>query len=198
MGRQTMTPNDQAQGAGGGFIAGGSPGATGSTALGTTKLRGASIASVPLERRVMRRNERTTMEQMTGANLLAMRSLAVQAKDSAGTTLGNMEALAQHYVALQVENVKLREKVDSLADGMRDVFPAAHRLALELECLLLSCTDTVATAKWWDSAHEALEQWREFCREDAEEVGAGDTALCWRCGREHDEAGYPKCACTGP
>jgi len=81
---------------------------------------------------------------------------------------------------------------------MRDVFPQAHRLAMELECLLLSCTDTAATAKWWDSAHEALEQWREFCREDAEEVGAGDTALCWRCGREHDEAGYPKCACTGP
>jgi len=79
-----------------------------------------------------------------------------------------------------------------------DAFPQAHRLALELECLLLSCTDTAATAKWWDSAHEALEQWREFCREDAEEVGAGDTALCWRCGREHDEAGYPKCACTGP
>jgi len=60
---------------------------------------------------------------------------------------------------------------------MRDAFPVAHRLALELECLLLSCTDTAATAKWWDSAHEALEQWREFCREDAEEVGAGDTAV---------------------
>ena len=70
---------------------------------------------------------------------------------------------------------RLREKVDYLADGMRDVFPAAHRLALELECLLLSCTDTVATAKWWESAHEALEQWREFCREDAEKVGAGGT-----------------------
>ena len=49
---------------------------------------------------------------------------------------------------------------------MRDVFPQAHRLAMELECLLLACTDTAATAKWWDSANEALEQWREFCRED--------------------------------
>ena len=92
----------------------------------------------------------------------------------------------------------LRKKVDSLADGMRDVFPAAHRLALELECLLLDTKDTAAVSKWWDSAHEALEQWRDYCREDAEEVGAGDTALCWRCGREHDDAGYPKCACTGP
>lgn len=44
-----------------------------------------------------------------------------------------------------------------------DAFPQAHRLALELECLLLSCSDTVATAKWWESAHEALEEWRLFC-----------------------------------
>lgn len=48
----------------------------------------------------------------------------------------------------------------------RDVFPQAHRLAMELECLLLSCTDTAATAKWWESANEALEQWREFCHRD--------------------------------
>lgn len=41
-----------------------------------------------------------------------------------------------------------------------------QRLALELECLLLSCTDTAATAKWWESAHEALEQWREFSPDD--------------------------------
>ena len=108
------------------------------------------------------------MEQISGANLTAMCSLATQAKDSAITTLGNMNALAQHYVALQTENVKLRKTVDSLAGGMRDVFPQAHRLALELECLLLSCADTCATAKWWESANEALEQWREFCREDAE------------------------------
>ena len=69
----------------------------------------------------------------------------------------------------------LREKVDYLADGMHDVFPSAHRLALELECLLLSSKDTAAVSKWWDSAHEALEQWREFCREDTK-VGDDKTA----------------------
>lgn len=43
-----------------------------------------------------------------------------------------------------------------------DAAIAAHakRLALELECLLLSCNDTAAVSKWWDSAHEALEQYR--------------------------------------
>ena len=45
---------------------------------------------------------------------------------------------------------------------VKDAFPQAHRLALELECLILSCKDTVAVSKWWDSANEALEQWREF------------------------------------
>jgi hypothetical protein len=108
-----------------------------------------------------------TMEQINGANLLAMRSLAQQAEDSARTTRGNMEALVQHYIALQTENVKLRAQCQYMTEGMRDVFPQAHRLALELECLLLSCTDTAATANWWDSANEALEQWREFCRDDS-------------------------------
>lgn len=41
-----------------------------------------------------------------------------------------------------------------------DFFPVAARLALELECLLLSCKDTAAVSKWWDSAHEALQQFR--------------------------------------
>lgn len=34
------------------------------------------------------------------------------------------------------------------------------RLALELECLLLSTENDAAKSKWWDTAHEALEAWR--------------------------------------
>lgn len=59
-----------------------------------------------------------------------------------------------------------RRKREELEDAIRDIFPAAHRLALELECLLLDTKDTAAVSKWWDSANEALEQWREFCREE--------------------------------
>ena len=117
---------------------------------------------------VMQHIARKENKQIDGANLLAMRSLATQAKDSAVTTLGNMEALVSHYVALQTENIKLRADREYMVESLRDIFPSAHRLALELECLLLSCTDTCATAKWWESANEGLEQWREFCREDAE------------------------------
>jgi hypothetical protein len=58
-----------------------------------------------------------------------------------------------------------RRKVTSLCrvqDAEAEAVVAAHakRLALELECLLLDCKDTAAVSKWWDSAHEALDQYR--------------------------------------
>lgn len=43
-----------------------------------------------------------------------------------------------------------------------DYFADACRLALELECLLLDCKDTAVTAKWWESAIEALDQHRDL------------------------------------
>ena len=51
-----------------------------------------------------------------------------------------------------------------VAEPEIDFFHDACRLALELECLLLDCRDTSVTAKWWESAHEALEQHRETIR----------------------------------
>jgi hypothetical protein len=54
----------------------------------------------------------------------------------------------------------------------------AKRLALELECLLMDTKDMAAVSRWWNSAHEALEQFqadvrRLFPQEDVEaHVGA--------------------------
>ena len=78
------------------------------------------------------------MEQISGANLLAMRSLATQSKDSAATTLGNMEALVSNYVALQTENIKLRAELAEMCviRGIDDRF--GGRLALMLECAILN------------------------------------------------------------
>ena len=42
------------------------------------------------------------------------------------------------------------------------LYSTAGRLALELECLLLDTKDISIVSKWWDSAHEALDQWRKF------------------------------------
>ena len=47
-------------------------------------------------------------------------------------------------------------------EPQEDYFSDACRLAMELECLLLACTDTAAYSKWWDSANEALDQHREL------------------------------------
>lgn len=39
---------------------------------------------------------------------------------------------------------------------------AGHRLALELECLLLDCKDNVVVSRWMDTACEALDAWRNL------------------------------------
>lgn len=58
------------------------------------------------------------------------------------------EALAR----LRKENAALNEQIGSLQS-------MAHRLALDLECLLLS-TDNAATTKWWAESNATLDAWR--------------------------------------
>jgi cell division protein FtsB len=55
-------------------------------------------------------------DQITGASLLAMRSLAAQATDSAITTQGNLDALARQYAELKAENLKLREEIEAMQE----------------------------------------------------------------------------------
>ena len=52
---------------------------------------------------------------------------------------------------------------DTLEELFKSVQVAAHakRLALELECLLLSCEETAAVSKWWASAHAALGEYQD-------------------------------------
>lgn len=45
-----------------------------------------------------------------------------------------------------------------------DFFTPGARLALELECLLMDTRNDAVQSRWWDSAHEALEQWRMAIR----------------------------------
>ena len=49
------------------------------------------------------------------------------------------------------------------AQSAADTQIAAHakRLALELECLLLSCDDMAAVSKRWQPAHDALQDYRD-------------------------------------
>lgn len=53
------------------------------------------------------------------------------------------------------------QKVIKQADeDIADLRSKGHRLALELECLLMDTKDTTIQSKWWESALEALEDWR--------------------------------------
>ena len=60
-----------------------------------------------------------------------------------------------------------------------DFFTPGARLALELECLLMDTRDTAVQSRWWDSAHEALEQWRQAVRamEAADAVFAKENVM---------------------
>ena len=53
------------------------------------------------------------------------------------------------------------EAIDELKRMIADQASKGHRLALELECLLLGIKDNAIVSKWWDSAWDAIEDWRK-------------------------------------
>lgn len=55
----------------------------------------------------------------------------------------------------------LQNEIKVLMQTVEDLTSKGQRLALELECLLVDTKDTAIQSKWWDSAHEALEEWRK-------------------------------------
>ena len=48
---------------------------------------------------------------------------------------------------------------------------AGHRLALELECLLLDCKDNVVVSRWMDTACEAMDAWKNLFPYDGLRLG---------------------------
>ena len=50
---------------------------------------------------------------------------------------------------------------------------AGHRLALELECLLLDTKDNAIVSKWWDSGMAALDEYQQL------KPGAAEEAEAW-------------------
>ena len=64
--------------------------------------------------------------------------------------------------ALQARIAELEELLNTKAD----VLSAGHRLALELECLLLDTKDLSVVSKWWDAGMAALDTWRALLQEN--------------------------------
>lgn len=80
------------------------------------------------------------------------------AKDEVIAEAGEMLAMRDRQLAaLKAEN--------------ETAWAQAHRLALELECLLLDTKDNAIVSKWWDSGMAALNEYQQLkpgAKEDAE------------------------------
>lgn len=70
--------------------------------------------------------------------------------------------------AMLVKAIQLKEERDVLAAKLKeqdawidDLLAICHRLALELECLLLDTKDLAPVSRWWDSAMAALDGWHK-------------------------------------
>ena len=63
------------------------------------------------------------------------------------------ENLMEHAMGVRIKELE-RERDTAWAQ--------AHRLALELECLIMDTNDNAVVSKWWDSAFEAIEEYQSL------------------------------------
>ena len=60
------------------------------------------------------------------------------------------------------DGIDCRDATIALQDArIDDLLATCHRLALELECLLLDTKDLAPVSRWWDSAMAALDGWHK-------------------------------------
>lgn len=67
---------------------------------------------------------------------------------------------------------EMREDNKRLEEESQTAWAQAHRLALELECLLLDTKDTAIMSKWWDSGMAALSEYQEVQPQAKEQAEA--------------------------
>jgi hypothetical protein len=61
---------------------------------------------------------------------------------------------------------------ESLRAELADAYAVAHRLALELECLILDTKDLPIQSKWWETSMAALGDWHEMWNKEQPHVSA--------------------------
>lgn len=54
------------------------------------------------------------------------------------------------------------DRIEELKRERDTAWAQAHRLALELECLIMDTKDNAIVSKWWDSAFEAMEEYHKL------------------------------------
>lgn len=84
---------------------------------------------------------------------------------------------AQRLIDLDRENQGLQNEIERLSVELNERetgWAQAHRLALELECLIMDIKDMAVVSKWWESAMVALDEYDKVkpgAAEDAEASG---------------------------
>jgi ABC-type transporter Mla subunit MlaD len=68
---------------------------------------------------------------------------------------------------------ELRQQLAEAQSNSETAWAQAHRLALELECLIMDTKDNAVVSKWWDSAFEAMEEYHKL------KPGAAEDAEAW-------------------
>ena len=79
-------------------------------------------------------------------------------------------------IALNLQSGGLLDLLDRIEELERErdtAWAQAHRLALELECLIMDTKDNATVSKWWDSAFEAMEEYHKL------KPGAAEDAEAW-------------------
>ena len=69
--------------------------------------------------------------------------------------------IAKQAIAAEAERDALAAKLKEVDGRIDDLLATCHRLALELECLLLDTKDSASVSRWWDSAMAALDGWHK-------------------------------------
>ncbi len=75
----------------------------------------------------------------------------------------------RQLASAQLDNDQLRAELSALKADNATAWAQAHRLALELECLLLDTKDNAIVSKWWDSGMAALDEYQQLKPGAAEE-----------------------------
>ena len=79
-------------------------------------------------------------------------------------------------IALNLQSGGLLDLLDRIEELERErdtAWAQAHRLALELECLIMDTKDNAVVSKWWDSAFEAIEEYQTL------KPGADEESEAW-------------------
>lgn len=91
-----------------------------------------------------------------------MPSLYEPKKEMVRLTADGVNRIGDTIAELRMENAQLLAALEATSNAEQTKEAAGHRLALELECLLLDCKDNVVVSRWMDTACEALDAWQRL------------------------------------